>query len=131
MTIHLSEHETVTPMQLRSALEESWTPETSSDGKHWTPNNPAWGQCAVTALVVQDFLGGDLLRSVVQEVSHYWNRLPTGEEIDLTRVQFGIGISVPPGEERSREHVLSFPETRYRYRALRHEVMSRLARSSS
>ena len=48
------------------------------------------GQCAVTALVVQDFLGGELIRAFVCGESHYWNRLPDGSELDLTADQFAL-----------------------------------------
>ena len=58
---------------------------TSADPEGWSPHNRPWGQCAVTALVVQDRFGGELLRARVDGVSHYWNRLPDGSELDLTR----------------------------------------------
>jgi hypothetical protein len=66
----------------------------------WSPENPAKGQCGVTALVVQDHLGGDLLLAEVLHADgsrqgvHYWNRLPDGTEIDLTREQFRAGEQV-------------------------------------
>ena len=59
--------------------------------------NPASGHCASTALVVQDRLGGELLMADVHEADgsrqgvHYWNRLPDGRELDLTREQFRRG----------------------------------------
>src|SRR5262249_295600 len=56
--------------QLRRAIERSWTRSTSSDPEHWSEKNPAHGQCAVTALVVQDCLGGELLRARVKGVMH-------------------------------------------------------------
>jgi hypothetical protein len=115
---------------LKDAIASSWARETSADPDHWAPENPAWGQCAVTALVLQEFLDGELLRTEVSGTSHYWNRLPAGEEIDLTREQFGAGVVVSEGETRSREYILSFPETLQRYTVLRHEVMSRLGRSN-
>lgn len=100
-------------------LEDSWTRETSADPVHWSAENSAYGQCAVSALVVQDHFGGELLRARVDGISHYWNRLPTGLEVDLTRKQFGSNPDVPPGEIKSREFVLSFPETADRYLSLR------------
>jgi hypothetical protein len=80
------------------------------------------GQCAVSALVVQDFLGGCLLRCVVNGRSHYLNRLPSGEEVDLTIEQFGPWPVQGPATERRREYVLSFGETAGRYRLLRRRV---------
>jgi hypothetical protein len=43
----------------------------------------------MTALVVQDILGGDLILAEVhvagaQVGHHYWNRLPDGSDVDLT-----------------------------------------------
>jgi hypothetical protein len=42
----------------------------------------------VTAMIVQDFMGGDILRRQAGNLSHYWNRLPNGEVVDLTFAQF-------------------------------------------
>jgi hypothetical protein len=102
---------------LVQAIALSWSRDTSNEPDRWTPDNPALGQCAVTALVVQDYLGGRLLRGLVGDVSHYWNQLPTGEELDLTQQQFqDFGVdSVGP---RDREYVLSFTDTQRRYRSL-------------
>lgn len=104
---------------LARRLEGNWTRETSADPLHWSRENSAYGQCAVSALVVQDHFGGELLRARVDGISHYWNRLPTGLEVDLTRKQFGSNPYVPTGEVKSREFVLSFPETVDRYLSLR------------
>lgn len=99
---------------LRRAVEASWSQETSNAPERWSPENRAFGQCAVTALVVQDYLGGALLRTVVGDVSHYWNELSDGFELDLTRHQFKQ--YVPEGREyRVREYVLSSPDTARRY----------------
>jgi hypothetical protein len=81
----------------------------------------------VTSLVIQEFLGGQLLRAEVEGISHYWNQLSPEEELDLTREQFAEATIVPVGERRSREYALSFPETRRRYLVFRDEVISRLA----
>ncbi len=43
--------------QIYEALIRSWSIETSSK---WTIENPAKGQCGVTALVVQDICGGKI-----------------------------------------------------------------------
>lgn len=85
-----------TPEQVRSAIVASWSVETCDpvDVPDWSDRNPARGQCGVTALVVNDLLGGELLVADVnfsdgsRQGIHYWNRLPSGEELDLTREQF-------------------------------------------
>ncbi len=62
----------------------------------WAPTEPSRGQCAVTALVVHDLLGGELLEAEVRHADgspqgfHYWNRF-AGVDVDLTRRQFVDG----------------------------------------
>ena len=109
---------------LAEDLRRSWSRATSSDPENWSAHNPSLGQCAVTALVIQDAAGGELLRTTIGGVSHYWNRLPSGEEIDLTRGQFGEAADDDhPPEARSREYVLSYDATRERYDLLRRAVL--------
>ena len=45
--------------RIYEALIKSWSIETSSK---WTIENPAKGQCGVTALVVQDICGGKIIK---------------------------------------------------------------------
>jgi hypothetical protein len=122
VAIDARSHEAVLE-DLAHELSGAWCRETSVQPVEWTGRNPALGQCAVTALIVQDILGGELVQAVVNGVSHYWNRLDSGEEIDLTRGQFGgtFRIETEPGV-RSREYVLSFPETVARYDLLRERL---------
>ncbi len=76
----------------------------------WSAENAARGHCAVASLVVNDLLGGQLLRAEVHEHGeqigyHWWNRL-AGVDIDLTRDQFRLTerigeptvVDRPPGE---------------------------------
>lgn len=103
-------------LDLQKLLRKAWSKKTSFDPEGWTPENPAWGQCGVTALAFQDFFGGDILRELVtfsrsgkeQVVSHYWNILPEGQRIDLTREQFSpfTVSSISQPEPRAREDML-------------------------
>lgn len=114
-------------VELKKLLKAAWSKETSADPKNWTLKNPSWGQCAITALIVQDFLGGELVRTVVEPFgSHYWNKLPNGKEKDFTRQQFPKGTRVPRGESRKRSYVLSYPPTVKRYAALRLSVENQI-----
>jgi hypothetical protein len=79
---------------LRPLLQAAWGPDTSypDASEDWRPDNPARAQCGMTALVVQDLLGGDLILGEVhvdgvKVENHYWNRLPDGSEVDLTADQ--------------------------------------------
>ncbi|GAA3303999.1 NUDIX domain-containing protein [Dactylosporangium vinaceum] len=115
-------------------LLRSWGPETCDpiDLADWHPGNPSRGQCGVTAMVVREVLGGDLLLGRVTSGGtptghHYWNRLPDGTELDLTRDQFRPGelvgpgtVVVPPDGPPSR--------CRGQLAILRHRVMTGLGR---
>lgn len=113
---------------LEHALAESWGSDTSADPSGWHRANPAWGQCAVTALVVQDYFGGDLLRSMVGEVSHYYNLLPGSRQIDLTFRQFGHGAVATAPEQRARDYVIGYPATARRYQILAARTRDHLSR---
>jgi hypothetical protein len=83
---------------IERAFRAGWSLETCDpvDRAEWSPDNPARGQCGVTALAVSDLLGGVLVEARVirgdEDVEfHYWNRLPSGLEIDLTREQYRCG----------------------------------------
>ncbi|MET9803418.1 hypothetical protein [Streptomyces sp. NPDC006368] len=89
----------MTPLLLTDierAVRSSWSAETCTPEfrSRWTEDNPARDQCGVTAMVLNDLLGGELIRGEVhvngERVDyHWWNRLSKGFEIDLTREQFG------------------------------------------
>lgn len=108
-----------------SAVAASWDADTAVEPAAWSLANPAVGQCAVTAVIVQDYFGGDIWRSRVDGVSHYFN-VVDGIVIDLTRQQFSpraIEIGRAPS---TRDYVLSFEATRRRYDRLRARVAARL-----
>jgi hypothetical protein len=65
------------------------------------------GQCGTTALVLNDFLGGDLIVADVfvngqKDGVHYWNRLPDGRAVDLTGNQFQSNEILGASSELSR-----------------------------
>lgn len=87
----------------------AWLRETSADPDEWTPENPARGQCDVTAALVQELVGGAVLvAGVIRDgrrvERHAWNRLPDGTAIDLTREQFppDIQLEAPSGDGLAR-----------------------------
>ncbi|MEV7426881.1 alpha/beta hydrolase [Streptomyces sp. NPDC091212] len=119
---------------IEQALRASWAADTCSpddvERAPWTGENPAWGQCDITALVVHDIFGGDLLFAEVrlgaeQHGYHWWNRLPGGVEIDLTHDQFRRGQQV--GEPRAvRRPPGRLPRRAEEYELLRSRVAERL-----
>jgi hypothetical protein len=75
---------TVPREALAAALLASWSAETST---LWSPENPARGQCDVTALLVQEILGGEILKTPLPQGWHFYNRV-AGERLDFTAGQF-------------------------------------------
>jgi hypothetical protein len=118
---------------LRDAITASWCLETCdpTDAAEWAPTNPSLGQCAVTALVVHDFFGGELLEAEVfflngsRQGFHYWNRL-AGGDVDLTREQFKSQEVVQEPHVINRQP--EFPwQAEPQYRVFRERVNEALA----
>ena len=106
--------------ELKKVIEVSWSKETCYPTLQdtWNNSNPSLGQCAITALIVNDFLGGKIMRTMQDGISHYYN-LVNGKVIDLTVSQFdGIIPNYEVGEERTRDYLLSSSDTLSRYKIL-------------
>jgi hypothetical protein len=106
-----------TRSRLDEALQASWSVET---GGKWLPTNRARGQCSVTALVVKDILGGDILKTDVDGYWHFYNQID-GRRWDLTMSQFEtpIGYDDLPS---TKEEALSDTSAE-QYRLLRQRVL--------
>jgi hypothetical protein len=116
---------------ISNALRVAWSKETSND-QTWSSTNPAVGQCAVSACVLQDHIGGDILHTNAtspngKKVSHYYNNLNT-VDIDVTKQQFPEGTTFSEPDQRVgdfktiREYCLSYPDTLNRYELLKTKV---------
>jgi hypothetical protein len=78
------------PARVLAALEASWSEESSSQ---WSRGNPACGQCNVTALVLHERYGGEILKTRVSEGEgwHFYNRIG-GKIYDFTASQFAAPV---------------------------------------
>ena len=113
------------------AVRASWGADTCDpdDRADWHPGNPSRGQCGVTALVLNDLFGGELVLGEVRVAGertgvHWWNRFGAGVEVDLTRDQFR------PDEEIVGAQVIQRPDEppkrcREEYELLRARVLRR------
>jgi hypothetical protein len=74
--------------EFHGVLHRCWSVETSPP---WLPENPARGQCNVTALVFCDRFGGEILKTPIGNGNdwHFYNRV-AGTVYDLTAEQFSV-----------------------------------------
>ena len=107
---------TITVESVEAALLTSWSSESSTK---WKQSNPALGQCGVTALVVQDNLGGEIYKTIVQKPGghplwHFYNRV-NGKFIDFTSSQFDEPVSYENVESERAEAFADTNTEQYAY----------------
>jgi hypothetical protein len=109
----------------------AWTAETAHPAYRdkWSPDNPSVGQCAVTALIVQELLGGDIYSCKVGRSSHFVNII-NDEIYDLTAEQFGgtnniqyVNNSFKP---KSRKSLLRNKDVCIRYELLKSRLSTEI-----
>ncbi len=107
------------------ALEKSWGKDTAyrKDAENWSPDNPALGQCAITALLFNELYGGTIYSGVADNgVVHYWNR-KFGIKRDFTKQQFNSPLVFRNVKKWDREELLATGNVRERYSILRTRVL--------
>ena len=79
----------LTISQFNGILRKIWCRETSAFPDEWTEENPALGQCAVTAMAACLYFGGEMITARTKNggIMHCWNRIK-GVEVDFTKSQF-------------------------------------------
>jgi hypothetical protein len=117
-------------LQVITAIRESWDQHTSGYPDQWTLQNPACGQCTVSALVLHDHCGGVIMEfvTVSDDISHYHDvNVIDGMLLDVTFGQFqSLRLTYVSRESRPREMLLWNDSTRERYERLSQRVTARL-----
>lgn len=106
---------------LKKALEKAYTKDLCyyKVQNNWTEENKTYGMCGITALLVQDFFGGDIYKTHVNEVAHHFNKV-NNKIIDLTKEQFKTKINYDDATIYDESH----PEdTLKRYNELKKRVI--------
>ena len=115
--------------QLYEFFSGFWTAETSSS-PYWLPENPSQGQCVPTSLIIQDHIGGEIMRGTVhlesgRTDSHYWN-LVGDKHLDVTAYQYGPYVTQVTLKEPLlvpvRDYVLGNADTNRRYELLKKKI---------
>lgn len=73
--------------ELDNKLRQAYSAQTAHKNyqANWSKDNPTYGHCMITAMIVQDFFGGDIYR--IKHEHHNYN-VVNGEIIDLTKEQY-------------------------------------------
>lgn len=106
-------------------FKRAWSEDTahpSYRGK-WSRSNPTAGQCAVTALALNDLYDWDIYDTVVGRSRHFFNKDENGNVIDITKDQFGdTDIPYEQGRKRDRKDLLKSSDVKQRYEILKSKV---------
>ncbi|WP_395395466.1 hypothetical protein WBP07_08405 [Novosphingobium sp. BL-8A] len=93
-----------TPIDLYHVVKKSWGPDSIPDP--FDPSNPCRNQCAVTALAVQHYFGGDIFKTATKGGTHFYNQVD-GRFWDLATDQFDEPIpydNTLTSKEEAHEH---------------------------
>ncbi|UQW96222.1 hypothetical protein M2M59_09365 [Rummeliibacillus sp. G93] len=115
------ENKTYKTKEILDVLFKTWSLESSSK---WNKENPALGQCGVTALVVNDILGGEINKTKLPGGWHFYNII-NGKRYDFTDSQFIEEIiyrDIPSNREEASKDT---NEKQYNY--LKHNVLFNLS----
>ncbi len=116
--------------KFKIALKKSWQKDTAyhKDAPNWTSTNPALGQCAITALLFNEFFGGKIYSGVSKNgIVHYWNK-KFGIKIDLTKQQFDKKLKFDNITKWDREDLLKTGDVQDRYNLLKRRTLQNYAK---
>ena len=112
----------ITLKRLEKAIRGSWGRDTCHYKFLWDDKSKvdSAGHCRVCSLIVQDYLGGDILFSHVKgnkKWTHFWNKLEN-KEVDLTKDQFPKNVTFVKAKIITRKEALKSKRTQKGYQIL-------------
>ena len=124
-----------TLLDLFAVLEQCWSADTAypTCKEEWVADDPSFGQCAITAMLVHDMFGGTIHKIRNDGGTHYFNKL-NGKYVDLTREQFDLyelPVEYEPNQEIDRKYCGQNKNTLERYRELQRRIMRYLGTMKS
>ena len=114
--------------ELYAVLRKCWRADTAYPDcqKDWRPNDPSYGQCAITAALVCDMFGGTIHRIAMKGGgSHYINKI-NNQWVDLTFEQFTLyhdNYKETPNRTIPRNRTCQSGNSRARYIKLQQNMM--------
>ena len=110
----------MTIKELDNLLKDSYSKETCYPKCKdiWSNDNPTLGHCAIVSLIVNDYFNGEIYKTKVNGISHYFNII-NNEIVDLTSDQFQEDIDYSNKELKTRDSILEDKDTLFRYNLLK------------
>ena len=84
--------ETGSLLELYDVLSDGiWRAETCAPRmrEEWSKDNKTWGQCSITAFLIQDIFGGEVYGVLLPDGNYHCYNVIVGRQYDLTIEQFG------------------------------------------
>ncbi len=117
------------PEELFEIFLRCWCMETCTPRlrKQWNKDNPTLGQCAVTAFLVQDLVGGEVYGIPLKDGGIHCFNVVDDCVFDLTSEQFhGETLNYEDSQIQSRQQHFQRTEKKQRYELLKEEVLQEL-----
>jgi hypothetical protein len=130
-TANVTDARGMTPRELYDVLSTIWCAETCAPRMRdrWSESNPTVGQCSITAFLVQDLFGGEVMGIPLGDGNFHCFNVVGDCVFDLTSEQFGDRVlDYEHVVEQSRDVHFSKEEKRLRYEYLRKQVLETLSR---
>lgn len=105
--------------ELKQILDNVYAKDTAHPEwrEKWCKENPTYGQCVPTALLVQYYFGGEIYKH--NEEAHYFNMIG-GKVVDLTKEQFDYDLDYSKSKQKQPD--ITQAQTKKRYKLLKARV---------
>ena len=112
-------------IKLRKDIEKGWSKETChpSYQSKWSLEYPSTGQCAITAMWLNEKMGWDIYETIVNRSRHFFNKDSNGFIYDLTADQFQDS-DIEYENCRKREFKDLYRSCKERYELFKHNLTS-------
>ena len=109
------------PKDLYTALSGIWAEDTCAPRmrRDWKRKHPSYGQCSITAFLVQDIFGGRVYGVPLEDGNFHCFNVAEGHVFDLTSEQFDRRLNYTLDHEQFREIHFSKKEKEERYELLK------------
>ena len=123
----------MTPRDYYDLLAHIWAADTCAPRMRaeWSPENPTYGQCSITAFLMQDIYGGKVYGVPLGDGNYHCFNAVGGCIFDLTSEQFGDEkLDYSLEAEQFRDIHFAKTEKKQRYELLKERLLTAIDRKS-